>query len=230
MMILREVTFLSVIFRISVAFVLGGMLGMERGLKQRPAGLRTYMLVCMGACMIMLTNQYVVQVFGTGDVVRMGAQVVSGIGFLGAGTIIVTRHSQIKGLTTAAGLWAAAAVGLATGIGFYEAAITGALVIFVTLAVLSNLDERMHLRTDHFEAYVELPGSVSLGMLMAALDAKGISVEDVQLDAQQAMTDGGRSYLVALITKKRYDRAGMMDQIALALKDAEITLPCFRMI
>ncbi len=230
MMILREVTFLSVIFRISVAFVLGGMLGMERGLKQRPAGLRTYMLVCMGACMIMLTNQYVVQVFGTGDVVRMGAQVVSGIGFLGAGTIIVTRHSQIKGLTTAAGLWAAAAVGLATGIGFYEAAITGALVIFVTLAVLSNLDERMHLRTDHFEAYVELPGSVSLGMLMAALDAKGISVEDVQLDAQQAMTDGGRSYLVALITKKRYDRAGMVDQIALALKDAEIALPCFRII
>ncbi len=229
-MVLREVTFLSVILRIAVAFVLGGMLGMERGLKQRPAGLRTYMLVCMGACMIMLTNQYVVQVFGTGDAVRMGAQVVSGIGFLGAGTIIVTRHSQIKGLTTAAGLWAAAAVGLATGIGFYEAAIMGALVIFITLAVLANLDERMHLRTDHFEAYVELPGDVSLGMLMAALDARGITVEDVQLDAQQAMTDGGRSYLLALITQKRYDRPGMVDQVALALKDAEIALPCFRII
>ena len=120
-MILRDVTLIAVLVRIIVSFVLGGMLGMERGLKQRPAGLRTYMLVCVGACMIMLTNQYVVQVYPGGDPVRMGAQVVSGIGFLGAGTIIVTRHNQIKGLTTAAGLWAAAAVGLATGIGFYEA-------------------------------------------------------------------------------------------------------------
>ena len=107
---LREVTYLSVALRIFVAFLLGGALGLERGLKQRPAGLHTHMLVCVGACMIMLTNQYIYQVFDTGDPVRMGAQVVSGIGFLGAGTIMVTKHSQIRGLTTAAGLWATAAV------------------------------------------------------------------------------------------------------------------------
>lgn len=77
---------------------------------------------------------------------------------------------------------------------------------------------------------MELPGSVSLGMLMAALDAKGISVEDVQLDAQQAMTDGGRSYLVAMVTQKRSNRPDMMEQIAQALKEAEIALPCFRII
>ncbi len=229
-MALREVTLAAVILRIVTAFILGGALGMERGLKQRPAGLRTYMLVCVGACMIMLTNQYVVQVFGAGEVVRMGAQVVSGIGFLGAGTIIVTRHSQIKGLTTAAGLWAAAAVGLATGIGFYEAAIVGAAVIFITLSVLSNLDEQMHLRTDHFEAYVELPAAVSLGMLLAALDARAITVEDVSLDTQQALTDSSRSFLLVLTTKQRYDRPGMTDQIALALKDADIRLLCFRII
>ncbi len=80
-MVLREVTWLAIILRIVVSFILGGMLGMERGLKQRPAGLRTYMLVCVGACLIMLTNEYVVQVYGSGDPVRMGAQVVSGIGF-----------------------------------------------------------------------------------------------------------------------------------------------------
>ena len=84
-----------------MAIVLGGMIGMERGLKNRPAGLRTYMLVCLGACIVMLTNQYVYEAFGVGDPVRMGAQVVSGIGFLGAGTIIVTARNQIKGLTTA---------------------------------------------------------------------------------------------------------------------------------
>lgn len=229
-MALREVTWLAVILRIIVSFVLGGMLGMERGLKQRPAGLRTYMLVCVGACLIMLTNEYVVQVYGSGDPVRMGAQVVSGIGFLGAGTIIVTRHNQIKGLTTAAGLWAAAAVGLATGIGFYEAAIVGAVVIFITLSVLSNLDDRMHRKTDHFEAYVELPASVSLGMLMDALRTHDIAIEDVQVDAHQAFADGGRSFLVMLSTKVRYDRVALLDRIVLAAKEADLTLNGFRII
>ena len=105
---IREVTVLSVVLRIAVAVLLGGFMGMERGIKRRAAGLRTYMLVCVGSCMIMLTNQYIFQNYQSGDPVRMGAQVVSGIGFLGAGTIIVTRHNQIKGLTTAAGLWVSA--------------------------------------------------------------------------------------------------------------------------
>lgn len=227
---LREVTLLAVIVRIIVSFLLGGILGMERGLKQRPAGLRTYMLVCVGACMIMLTNEYIVQVYGSGDPARMAAQVVSGIGFLGAGTIIVTRHNQIKGLTTAAGLWAAAAVGLATGIGFYEAAIVGALVIFVTLSVLSNIDSRMHRKTDHFEAYMELPETVSLGMFMDALSNHGITVEDAQLDAHHTFTDGSRSFLVELTTQKRSTRAELLEEISRAAERAEMPLTGCRII
>ena len=229
-MVLREVTLLAVIARIVVSFVLGGMLGMERGLKQRPAGLRTYMLVCVGACMIMLTNEYIVQVYGTGDPARMAAQVVSGIGFLGAGTIIVTKHSQIKGLTTAAGLWAAAAVGLATGIGFYEAAIVGAMVIFITLSVLSNLDSRMHRKTDHFDAYVELPESVSLGMFMDALANRNITLEDAQLDAHHAYTDGSRSFLVQLTTTRRFARTELLEEISRAATVAELPLTGCRII
>ena len=141
---MREVTLMSTVIRITLAMILGGCLGMERELKNRPAGLRTYMLVCVGSCLIMLTNQYSYQVFQVGDPVRMGAQVVSGIGFLGAGTIIVTRRSQIKGLTTAAGLWASAAIGLAVGIGFYEAAIAGSAVIAIILTILHRLDTVMH--------------------------------------------------------------------------------------
>ena len=223
-MLLREVTLLSVILRIVVSFVLGGILGMERGLKQRPAGLRTYMLVCVGACLIMLTNEYIVQVQGSGDLARMGAQVVSGIGFLGAGTIIVTKHSQIKGLTTAAGLWAAAAVGLATGIGFYEAAIVGAVVIFMTLSVLSNLDSRMHRKTDHFELYVGLPADVSLGLFMDVLDQHSMTIEDAQLDAHQALNPGNRSFLLMLTTRERLDRVTLLDRLHSAAKDAEIQL------
>lgn len=110
---LREITYLSIALRIVIAVLCGGALGLERGMKNRPAGMRTYMLVCVGSCLIMLTNQYLFQVTQAGDPMRLGAQVVSGIGFLGAGTIVVTRHNRIKGLTTAAGLWSAAGVGLA---------------------------------------------------------------------------------------------------------------------
>jgi putative Mg2+ transporter-C (MgtC) family protein len=227
---LREVTLWAVIIRIVASFILGGLLGMERGLKQRPAGLRTYMLVCVGACMLMLTNEYIVQVYGSGDPARMAAQVVSGIGFLGAGTIIVTRHNQIKGLTTAAGLWAAAAVGLATGIGFYEAAIVGAVVIFMTLSLLSNLDSRMHRKTDHFEAYVELPETVSLGMFMDALSTRSITVEDAQPDAHHAYNDGSRSFLIELTTQKRFARAELLEEVSRAAKDAKLPLTGCRII
>ena len=93
---MREITLFSIAIRIVAATLIGGIIGIERGNKNRPAGLRTYMLVCVGSCLIMLTNQYIFQVSGTGDPVRLGAQVVSGIGFLGAGTIMVTKRNQIK--------------------------------------------------------------------------------------------------------------------------------------
>lgn len=206
---LREVTWIAVIVRILVAFLLGGIIGVERGLKQRPAGLRTYMLVCVGACMIMLTNQYIFQIFKTGDPVRMGAQVVSGIGFLGAGTIIVTKHSQIKGLTTAAGLWASAAVGLATGIGFYEAAITGAVVIFFTLTVLNRLDMRMHRKARYFDVYIELPKQIGLGAFINDMRSKDILVEDLQMESPSGVDNTTRSFIMTLYTKKRIERAAM---------------------
>lgn len=206
---IREITWVAVVVRILVAFLLGGILGVERGLKQRPAGLRTYMLVCVGACMIMLTNQYIFQVFKTGDPVRMGAQVVSGIGFLGAGTIIVTKHSQIKGLTTAAGLWAAAAVGLATGIGFYEAAVTGAAVIFFTLTVLNRLDMRMHRKARYFDIYVELPKQISLGAFINDIRSKDILVEDLQMESANTIDNNARGFIMTLYTKKRIERADL---------------------
>src|SRR5690606_7604274 len=99
--ILHELNAISTAFRILLAMIMGGILGLEREFKNRPAGFRTYMLVCIGSTMVMITNQYIYQTFETFDVdpARMGAQVISGIGFLGAGTIIVTRRNQIKGLT-----------------------------------------------------------------------------------------------------------------------------------
>lgn len=115
----EELTPFSVVLRVGLSIVCGGVLGIERGKANQSAGMRTYVLVCLGATLVMLTGQYMYYEFATGDPARLGAQVVSGIGFLGAGSIIVEGHTKIRGLTTAAGLWTSACIGLAIGIGFY---------------------------------------------------------------------------------------------------------------
>ncbi len=152
---LRELNMISVALRIFLAVLIGGAMGMERGRKNRPAGLRTYILVCLGSAMVMMTNQYVYLEFQASDPVRLGAQVISGIGFLGAGTILVTGKSQIKGLTTAAGLWTAACSGLAIGIGFYEGALFGGITILFVVSGLNGLDARIHRRSRYMEIYIE---------------------------------------------------------------------------
>ena len=210
---LREVTYLAVALRVFAAVLIGGILGLERGMKNRPAGLRTYMLVCVGACVIMLTNQYVFQVYSTGDPVRMGAQVVSGIGFLGAGTIVVTRRNQIKGLTTAAGLWSAAGVGLALGVGFYEAAIAGTLAVFIVIALLQKMDNKLHRRSKQLEAYIELSAEISLGDFLRTMREDGIEVSDVQRESSEEEGSGVRAYVATLKGKTRKSHTELMEKV-----------------
>ena len=105
---MEELNSVSIIARLCLAVLCGGIIGVERGRKGRPAGFRTHILVCLGSALAMMTNAYLIEYYGGGDPARLGAQVISGIGFLGAGTIIVTGRQQVKGLTTAAGLWASA--------------------------------------------------------------------------------------------------------------------------
>ena len=127
---LLEPTLLKMIIRTFIALLCAGVIGYERDAHGSAAGLRTHILVCLGAMIAMSTGIFAVMHY-SGDASRIGAQVVSGIGFLGAGTIMVNR-GHIKGLTTAAGLWASACIGLAIGTGFYEAAIVGTIsVLFV---------------------------------------------------------------------------------------------------
>lgn len=212
-MILREVTYLAVALRILSALIIGGLLGLERGMKNRAAGLRTYMLVCVGACIIMLTNQYIYQVFGTGDPVRMGAQVVSGIGFLGAGTIIVTRRSQIKGLTTAAGLWSSAGVGLALGVGFYEAAVVGGVAIFIIMTLLQRMDDRMHRKNRVMEIYLELSNETSLGDFLRQVRSQDVEVSNIQREQEADSDIGVRAYIALLKTKNRRAHADLLSDL-----------------
>ena len=110
--VFSELNLFSILLRIALALILGGALGIEREQKQHPAGFRTYVIVCLGATLACITNLYMCERLGGTDPARIPAQVISGIGFLGAGTILVTRNNHVRGLTTAAGLWCCARLAL----------------------------------------------------------------------------------------------------------------------
>lgn len=131
----------QIIFRLLLAICFGALIGLEREHAHRPAGLRTHILVCVGSCLVMLTSEFTYnsyhQFSPNMDVNRLGAQVISGIGFLGAGTII-RNGSSVKGLTTAASIWAVACIGIATGIGFYLGATICTIAIFIILSYIKS--------------------------------------------------------------------------------------------
>lgn len=151
---MEELTIFTVLIRAVLSIAMGTFIGIERGTKNQAAGIRTHSLVCLGAAIIMMTNQYIAIKYQLGDPSRMGAQVVSGIGFLGAGTILVTNENKIKGLTTAAGIWLAAAIGLAIGIGFYEIAIISFPLIWMVLTALQELKKYLQIRSKFMELYL----------------------------------------------------------------------------
>ena len=133
--------YVNVVLRILLSALLGGLIGSERGRHGRAAGLRTHILVCLGATMTSLTSLYLSEILGyTGDVARISAQVISGIGFLGAGTIMIRNSSVITGLTTAAGMWATAAIGIATGYGFYVGAVVATFVCIISFTFFNRLE------------------------------------------------------------------------------------------
>ena len=182
------------LFRLGVAAFCGGCIGLERGRKRRPAGFRTHMLVCIGAALAMLISQYLNMMvegywdalvsFGGqhySDASRLGAQVINGIGFLGAGTIIVTGQQQVKGLTTAAGLWASACMGLCIGAGFVEGALFGCVLIILTIIVFSRMERAILSRARNLNIYVEFPNIDDLGAIITAIKTQDIRIFDVEI-------------------------------------------------
>lgn len=178
---LNSINDTSIILRLVLAVLLGGAIGFERGRSGRPAGLRTHILVCLGSALAVMTNQYIFELFDVGDPTRMAAQVISGIGFLGAGTIIVTGRHQVKGLTTAAGLWTTACMGLAIGIGFYKAAIVACILIVFTTVVLHRLDSYMLTKSKVLDLYVEFDASASVTSVLEALKALNVHIDSIEM-------------------------------------------------
>ena len=175
---LRELNVVTMIIRIFLAALAGGIVGLERGFHGRAAGLRTHMLVCLGAALTALIGCYLSIELGGSDPQRTGAQVMSGVGFLGAGPILLKKgNSQITGLTTAAGLWATAAIGLSIGYGLYEAAIVTVFVVVTAFTLMSRVEFRMNRKRQRAFFYLELDNVNSVKEMIDILSAEYAAVE-----------------------------------------------------
>ncbi len=179
---LSEYSALSAIIRLTLALVCGGIIGIDRGRKRRPAGFRTHMIVCLGATLTMLISHHLLERGYATDVSRLGAQVVSGIGFLGAGTIIVTGRQKIKGLTTAAGLWASACMGLAIGAGFYIGALVGFAFMLLAMTVFSKIEAKVVSGAKNMNIYVEYTSGADVGVMIDALKKIGVKIYDIEVN------------------------------------------------
>ena len=211
---IREVNTVSIILRLTLATICGGILGAERGRKKRPAGLRTHILVCIGAAMVMITSQYMTDILKINtDASRMGAQVISGIGFLGAGTIMVVGGNQVKGLTTAAGLWSCACMGLAIGIGFYEGAIITCAFIFGVLTLLHKMDIHSRTHSRILDVYVELQDISGVTNFLNMVKSDGTKISNMEVKKSKHLDEHTIGLLMTLTLATKWDHGEYLLQL-----------------
>lgn len=178
----REVDLLATTIKMLLAVLCGGLIGIEREYKRRPAGFRTHILICLGAAMMTMTSQFLaLEMKYNTDLARLGAQVVAGIGFIGAGTIIVTRHQRVKGLTTAAGLWASAIVGLSIGAGFYEGGLIATALILLAETLFSKFEYYIMRHTPEVNLYMQYTDRTCLEEVLWLLQQKNVRVLNMEI-------------------------------------------------
>lgn len=191
---LRELNTASILLRLALAVLFGGVIGLERGTRHKAAGFRTYMMVCIGAVLTMLLGQYqsymletnwydAMEIIGTKtDISRFSAQVINGVGFLGAGTIIVTGHQAVRGLTTAAALWASACMGLVIGAGYYECVFLSFILIFVCIRILNPIEKMLVERSKNINLYIEFESFDDVRSIVNYLKANQIHIYEIDLE------------------------------------------------
>ncbi len=210
-----DLNLFSTAFRLILAALFGGIIGLERGASRHPAGFRTHILVCIGATLAMLTNQYIVQIMAVGatDPARLGAQVITGVGFLGVGTIFITGRSKIKGLTTAAGLWASACLGLALGIGYYSGALIAGLLIFTSLALLPKVESYFYSNSRVLDLYIEFDSFSNFKCFKNTLAEMDITIYESSLSKLNPVIAGGICLNLSLRTPKTLTHSQVLDFI-----------------
>ena len=202
------------IIRLCVAGLCGTVIGLDREYRVKDAGFRTHFLVALGSALIMIVSQYgfadILMHTGVGlDPSRIAAQVVSGIGFIGAGTIVVTRQHRVKGLTTAAGLWASAIIGLALGGGFYEGALLTTVLVLVEESFLSRLEYRILDHVPEINLYMEYTGKPCLEEVLRFLRENKVSLQDMEI----TRNSDSESHNACAIFSLRFSKGVSVDEL-----------------
>ena len=225
---LRELTFGSMALRLFLAMLCGGVLGYGRSKKERPAGLRTYMLVCLAATAAVLLSLYEYKMMHSGpwaalgtdivkkfDVARIAAQTVSGIGFIGAGIIIKATHQQVSGLTTATGLFAAVCMGLACGVGFYECVIPAVVIIHLVLNIMSPLEGEFKRKLRNMTLSVEYNTSSDLAVIEDVLKKMDATVYDVEIErAESTERHHASAIFILKMSPENRSHSGILTSVA----------------
>lgn len=203
---------LGVAMRLFLALIVGLVVGIDRELKRRGAGIKTHVLVCVGAAAVMITSEYLMVKFGGDlDISRMGAQVISGVGFLGVGTIIVTGRNQVRGLTTAASLWVCACVGLAAGVGYVEGVLIALILLIFTLRILGKLDVVVHRHAKVFDLYLEFTDNKGLTKFVEKMREEQNKITVLQIG--KGDVGEGPNAVVSLEIKDHSKRPGLIDDL-----------------
>ncbi|HPY99075.1 MAG TPA: MgtC/SapB family protein [Clostridia bacterium] len=219
---LRELNFVTMIIRIVLAFLCGGLIGMQRERHGRSAGFRTHIIVCIGSALTAMTGIFMSDILGFDtDPMRLSAQVLSGIGFLGVGTILVTGHTHVKGLTTAAGLWTIAAVGLAIGAGFYEAAILCVIILAIVMAYLGNFGSR-RIKMD---IYLEITGSRNINTVIKDIKKAGYTIDNIEVHSAKSGTYGNIGLSIVTGIPKKSNEEKVIDDIT-AVENVVLVVRC----
>lgn len=211
----REMDFTAILVRLLLAAICGGTVGIERELKHRPAGFRTHILICLGASVTTLTSQYLyLTLHQYTDIARLGAQVIAGVGFIGAGSIIVTKGKRIKGLTTAAGLWTSAIVGLICGSGFVECAVAATVLIVFAELVLSKIEYALEKDYSDLNLYVEYSDPSAIDGIIHAVREHRAVVTDLEI-TRTTSPDSEHHYcaIVSVQSSRKVNNEQLLDDI-----------------
>lgn len=176
MQFIQEYYYLSVFIRLALAMAMGAIIGYERASKKSTAGLRTFSIVCAASAFTMIINEFLIYQYSSGDAARLAAQVISGIGFLGMGSIILTSRNQVRGLTTAATLWATAILGIAIGAGMILPGVIAFIIMMFIIVILSHISRHLERYNRVITIYMELDKMVGLPQLIELLTEQGYEV------------------------------------------------------
>ena len=200
---IEEFNAISIVIRLVLATICGGIIGLERETKRHSAGFRTFTLVCIGSALATIVNIYLWEKTASADTSRIAAGVVNGVGFLGVGTIIVTRKNLVKGLTTAAGLWTTATLGIAIGSGMIFVSVVSFILVMLTMSVLSHFSRYIGQHNKRISLYLEIKEEYGMKPLLAYVRANGYSILTMEKQHDSVTNESDISVMLEIDMKKR---------------------------